>query len=287
MTRNTNDNFEENYAEEEEESQKGGVTFKDIFKMIGKHWIALIICALLGLAAGVVYGTAIKSPEYVSTGTVTVYPSSGSTTDPYTKTRDVCLYMQQSRVRNKVCEDLVAQGYTDYLMKDSSGNLVTDEEGNKVYNVSALAKQYSASVPTTLSSTSGSIFINVSATTDNAVLSQTIVNLVMSDSKTLVEGGDSVIASALGVSLSYDSATYPTDTSTSNVAIAAIGTLIGLLVGAVYGIVRELTNTRVNSRKELEAYTGFKVIGMIPNYKKQLEDEEADEESQTAAKKEK
>lgn len=287
MTRNTNENFEETYADEEEEGSKSGVTFKDILKMIGKHWIALVICALVGLAAGVVYGTAIKKPEYVSTGTVTVSPNNGSDTDPYRKTPDVCLYMQQSQVRNAVCEDLVSQGYSDYLMKDSSGNLVTDEGGNQVYDVEALAKQYTASVRTTLSSTSGSIFITVTSTTDDAVLSQTIVNLVMNDSKTLVEGGDSVIANALNVSLRCDSATYPTDQSTNNVVIAVIGALIGVLVGAIYGIVRELTNTRVNSKKELESYTGFKVIGMIPNYKKELEEDEADDEFKPAAKKEK
>ena len=39
-------------------------TFKDFLKMIGKHWVALVLAALLGLAGGVVYGRYVQKPKY-------------------------------------------------------------------------------------------------------------------------------------------------------------------------------------------------------------------------------
>ena len=47
--------------------------------------------------------------------------------------------------------------------------------------------------------------------------------------------------------------------------ISLIAGLVGLLGGALYGIIFEMANTHVVSEKELEAITGVKNIGTIPD----------------------
>lgn len=60
-------------------------------------------------------------------------------------------------------------------------------------------------------------------------------------------------------------ATTPTDTSMSKFTIVLIGLAAGLVAGVAYSIIFEVADTHVVSSKEIEADTGVKVIGIVPD----------------------
>lgn len=248
---NNNRIIQENSNTEEE----SGITLSDIWRMIKKNWVAIVICLFVGLAGGAVYAKAIKKAKYTSSGTLMIVKENTELSDCRNMAGVVYGYIDTGTVKENVTNKMIELGYSS-TYKDKDG----------VIDTSALT--YSASMPTFGSSTNTSIFITISATTNKAQMSKDLVNTVMEVTRDLCESDNSKMNIAKGYVNISSYASDSKDTSTSTLIISLIGTLIGVVVGAGYAIIRELTNVHVSSKMELETLTGYKVIGMIPKYNK-------------------
>ncbi len=247
---NNNKIVQDNSSEEE-----SGITLNDIWRMIKKHWVAIVICLFVGLAGGAVYAKTIKKPKYTSTGTLMIVKENTELSEDRNMAGVVYGFISTGTVKENVANKMISIGY-ESVYKNKDG----------VIDTSALT--YTPSLPTYGSSTNTSIFITISATTSKAKMSKDLVNTVMEVTKELCESDNSKMNIAKGYVNISSYASDSKDTSTSTLIISLIGTLIGLVVGAAYAIIRELTNVHVSSKIELETLTGYKVIGMIPKYDK-------------------
>lgn len=249
--------------EETYDSEESGISLGDIWRMIKKHWVGLVICLFVGLAGGVLYGKVIKKPKYQSTGTMLINKEGATLNDAKAWAGAIYNYSTTDKVKLLTGKKMVELGYKTQFVNDK-GEIDT----SKIV--------YTASMPTYGGSTNTSIFINISASTSDAKMSQDLVDTIMTATQELIDNDDAQMSSAKGFVNISSKASAAVDTSTSNVMIALIGVLIGVVVGAGYGIVRELTNVHVASKSELENLTGYKVIGMIPKYgeDKKFDDED-------------
>lgn len=263
-----NNNYYGSEPGNEEESSESSISFSQIWHMIKKHWIAVAVCTLLGLAGGVLYGRVIKDPEYEATAQIMVItPTQEDASTNITGSLNVAKeqaaviygYMTTTEVREAVCKSLAAK-YPDYDITDDS---------KKDQAMEDLAEQYTVTLPTIGSTSTTSIFVNVTSNTPEKQLSIDLANTVVNVTYDLANGSGSVSGYLKG-SIIVTQATTATDESVSNVIIAIVGTAIGLIVGCAFAIIKDLANIKVTSKYELEQLTGIKVIGMIPKYIDQI-----------------
>ena len=290
--RDLNENVEAIETPAESMSSEAQVSYslKDFFKMIGRHWIALILGGLIGLAGGIVYGRYIQKPKYQATSSIYILDDNGSGTAQEVITvaknmaRIASNYMTQSEVREQACKLLTGDAtYLEYVPENTYPQYKSETDGVVSYNISALKKSYSVTLEQ-FSSNDTSIFLHVTTTTKNADLSIDMANAVVCATRMLTENGETgtVAGTLKGYVHPMAPANDATNTATSAVVLASVGVVLGLVVGAGYGILRELLNTKVSTKRELEIITGIKVIGMIPNYIEKKPEEstlEADDEA--------
>lgn len=279
---NYNDN-NNNYADEDDEAQ--GIKLSQIWHMIIKHWVALVICLLVGFAGGFAYSKIIKTPKFqattqlmiVNTDTATTTSSNQNISEALQKTQIAYGYLTSDEVVHAVYDELKAKNTDDRYKMDF---VIKDKTtGEEKADYESVKKLYSVTIPTVVSN-STSIFINITSTAKNEALAVDVANFVPKIAIELVNNDTSLGYAYLKNSLaSLGNVDSAKDTSTSTIMLALIGTLIGLVVGAAYGIIRELANTHVSSKTELEQLTGFKVIGMIPMYNSYVANTETKEET--------
>lgn len=248
-------------AREEQE----GITLSRIWHMIAKHWIVLVACTVVGFAGGIGYSKLIKTPKYQATTQIMTICN-----DPTLDTEKAISlslkqaaiaygYMSMDEVVNAVGAKMEANGYDAYT-KDSSGKKTGNVDTVTVKNY------YTVTIPT-VTNNATSVFVNVTSTCKTKQMAIDVANYVVDATIELVntEGTNGYMNLKNSIA-SMGKATNAKDTSTSTWVISLIGALIGVVLGAGYGIVRELTNTKVSSKQDLETLTGYKVIGMIPDY---------------------
>jgi capsular polysaccharide biosynthesis protein len=259
LNRPNGDNVE--YVEEEKE----GITLGQIWHMIIKHWVALVIVALVGLAGGFAYSKFFKTPKYQST--VKMMIKSGSTTTSADGEISLALkkaqiaygYLTTDEVATSVGKKMGAKNYDVYLKDDS---------GKKTENidVTAVMKLYSVSIPT-VTSNNTSIFLSITSTCKTEAMAIDVANFVATSAIELTNDTTSQVYGYLNNSLSSMGTAYSAkDSSTSTMILSLIGLLAGVVIGAAYGIIYELVDNRVKSKSDLETLTGYKVIGMVPKY---------------------
>lgn len=268
-----NDGISSPRQEEAEEQQ--GITLAQIWHMIVKHWVALVIFVFVGLIGGVLYSKVIKSPKYqasVQLMVVSHESASSSTTEninaAITKTRIAYGYITTDEVATAVAKKLNEKEGNNFYIKDDNGKY-TD-----TLDITSVKKLYSVSIPT-VTTNNTSVFLSITSTCKTEALAIDVANYVASSTIELSNQEGSQIYDYLKDSLvTLGSANYATDSSTSTLVIGLIGVLIGAVVGAAYAIIRELTNTHVSSKADLETVAGYKVIGMIPKYENKVNTEE-------------
>lgn len=275
-------NEPQQYNQQTQEEEKG-ITLSQIWHMIIKHWVALVILILVGFAGGFGYSKFIKTPKYQSSiQLMIITPQSESTSTSSNislslqKTNIAYNYIKYDEVATSVAKKMAAKNY-DVNKKDTSGNKIENE-----YDLTTVKSYYSVSIPTVVSNTT-SIFLTVTSTCKTEAMAIDVVNFVAESAIELTNTPGTNGYAYLNNSLNtMGSATQAKDTSTSTLVISAIGALIGLVVGAAYGIIRELTNTHVSSKQELETLSGYKVIGMIPKQEVKEDEEEEKGENENA-----
>ncbi|MDD6240796.1 MAG: hypothetical protein PUA93_04345 [Eubacteriales bacterium] len=243
-----------------QDEEKSGVTFGQICHMIIKHWVAWVVFMFVGLAGGFGFAQYVKKPNYSSTAVMMISGSNISTSadiatnlnTAYNQANIAVTMMNTQIVYQKVTETL-ATTYTD--LKTTDG-----------YDYKTINKAYSATLAAS-GNTNSSIFINITAQTSDKQFSQDIANTVASTAISIANNNADY--SYLKGSLIVTSpASEATDTSMSKAVVTLIGLLIGVIVGALYGVIYEFADNKVTSKVELENLTHVKVIGMIPDFRR-------------------
>ncbi len=274
--RNEEFNRDSQTFETVEDNEKEGINLSRLWHMVYKHWVAAVVLMLVGLAAGVGYAKLIKAPKYQASVQLMVVNTTSSSTEEnineaLKKTQIAYVYMTTADVATSAGQKLADKGY-DVYAKDSEGKKTED------IDVSAVQKLYAVSIPT-VTSNNTSVFLNITSTCKSSDMAVDVANFVADATITLANDSSNEISSYLNNSLSkIKPALYANDTSTSTAVIAIVGTLIGLVLGVAYGIVRELLDNKVSSKNDLEVLSGYKVIGMIPEYRHQAKPEKKESE---------
>ena len=276
MKKTNEDEIENEIAPVEEdlgkaETEKSGITLSQIGHMIWKHWVAALVCLLVGLAGGVGYSKFLKTPKYQATVQLAVVEnSSDSTTDNITlalrKTQIAYGYMTSDEIVTKLGEKLGAKDYDVYL-KDKDGKKKDEIDVSKVKGY------YTVAIPT-VTTNNTSIFLTVTSTCKTEQMAIDVANFTVEATIECANASENIKGLLKNSIVSMGNANSAKDTSTSTLVFAAVGALAGLVIGAAYGIVRELLNSKVSSKVDLETITGYKVIGMIPKYENAPEKKE-------------
>ena len=276
MKKTNEDEIENEIAPVEEdlgkaETEKSGITLSQIGHMIWKHWVAAVVCLLVGLAGGVGYSKFLKTPKYQATVQLAVVEnSSDSTTDNITlalrKTQIAYGYMTSDEIVTKLGEKLGAKDYDVYL-KDKDGKKKDEIDVSKVKGY------YTVAIPT-VTTNNTSIFLTVTSTCKTEQMAIDVANFTVEATIECANTSKNINGLLKNSIVSMGNANSAKDTSTSTLVFAAVGALAGLVIGAAYGIVRELLNSKVSSKVDLETITGYKVIGMIPKYENAPEKKE-------------
>jgi len=248
----------ENPVPEEER----GKTFGEYWAMIRKHWVSVVVCTIVALAVGLSYDLGFKSEKWEVSGSAMVLSVDDDLTSDQVTSTDVnySLVLLQT-VNDLMTDDPVLEAISDSLAEDGYKN-----SSGENYTIAQIENMLSVS-PRTFSSTSKSLFIDVTATSSDPELSVKLVNYCLIDTVNLISDSDDYgfLNNCLHIT-SYATLTSAEDVATSTVLISGISILLGLIVGVIYSIIKELTNIYVVSRKELENNTGLKVIGLVPDY---------------------
>jgi capsular polysaccharide biosynthesis protein len=257
-------------------------TLGEYWRMITKHWIGVLAIIVVFIIGGGIYGGAIKKAKWKCTGNVLVsdddVTDNTGTTSVTTNNISATLtwvntisdFLEGNLVLNKVAEDLKSDGYS--YSPD---------------NTAAVAALYSSNPRSYTSSAATSLYIDVASTTSNKTLSAKVVSYVLNEGQNIIDEDYANHLASKTTNGCWQFKRYyeiffgsdytslsATDVSTSLTVIIAAAGLIGLVVGVAYAIIREVNNVYVVSKKELENMTGLKVIGVIPDYHNEGDDEQ-------------
>lgn len=212
-------------------------------KLIRYHWVAVLICAQLGVLLGAAF--AITSPrEYTAQADVFVQVSGGSSTSDVAAATNFS--QQQARNFSAVAtREIVLQAVIDDLGLDSS--------------VTQLRSQVSTTVP--LNST----MITIAGTDRTADTAADIANAVATELTAVVPRLTPEVVGESTVRMQIiERATPPAGPSSPNVPLLLLlGLLGGLVLAAVVVAIRAAVGARVHSAEEAAAIAGAAVIGTI------------------------
>lgn len=216
---------------------------RSVLRLIRYHWVAVLICAQLGLMAGA--AVAITAPrEYTASADVFVQVTGGSSTSDVASTTNFS--QQQARNFSAVADrEVVLAPVIDELGLDMT--------------VAQLRGRVSTVVP--LNST----MITISVTADTPQSAAEIANQVATSLTEVVPDLTPEVFGESPVRLQViETATPPARPSSPNVPLYLFfGLLAGLVAGAVLVVIRGVVGTRLSSPEQATEITGAPVIGTI------------------------
>lgn len=242
---------------EEENKQEDGLSLSDIFRMFKKNIILILALTILGLAGGVTYSYAIAKPDYQSKGQVLVNVNKNGSDDlAYNDLMFAFNYVET--ISNFMVSEPVVQAVIDKIMVMPEYKDAYTAKEMKVFAGKVKAEAVA------LTSTTKSLFINVSSTNNNAKLAKALVDTTLSTAKEIADtdGNYTIFSGFIKITSLGSEAIY---VSTSKLVITAVVTAVALVLGLVIAIIKEMLNNKVTSKDELEALTNIGVIGVIPN----------------------
>ncbi len=239
--------------------EEKGITLSQLFHMVLKHWVAIVILVLFGLSVGVIYGRVVKQPKYQAQTQLMVLAQDT------TGTQSQKLELTDRLVRityGYLTSTEVRQQTLDYLVENNPK--FVNVKGQPRYDSVSIGSLYTPQLQYSTSNTP-TPFIKVVATSSDKDMAIAVANAVVTITTDLCDN-EGQLSNLLKNCLTPETTEIAKDSSMSNTIIALVGVLGGLVVGALYGVIRELLNTKVGSKNEIEQMTGYKVIGMIPMY---------------------
>ncbi|MBD5785288.1 polysaccharide biosynthesis tyrosine autokinase [Cellulosimicrobium terreum] len=216
----------------------------DYLSLLRKRWVSVAVLGIVGALLGGALSF-VTTPTYSARSQVFVsVQGSDSTTD--------LLQGSNFTVRQ-------VKSYTELVTSPRVLDPVVEELG-LAEDASSLAARVRAESPL------DTVLINVIATDESPRLAADLANAtarslaeVVGELETPAGAGESPVQIS-----TVRSATVPESPSSPNTRLnVALGLVLGLVVGVVLAVLREVLDTRVRSRADVESVTGAAVLGVI------------------------
>lgn len=217
----------------------------DVLGLLRKHWLFVLVFALLGAAAGLVWA-ASQAPEYSARAEVIITVTSGQTTGELAQGSS----FSQQQARNFAAlatREIVLAPVIDELDLDMT--------------VATLRRQVSATVPLNTS------LISIEARHSSPQVAADIANAAARELAHTVTGLSPKVDDLQGAPVRaqlVETATVPSGPSSPNITLLAVfGFLAGLVAAVALQVASELAVSRIRTTDQLEAVTGLPVLGSI------------------------
>ncbi len=220
------------------------ISVKDLFKIIIKNLLCIIICATVGLAGAFSIFKFIVRPTYISSVKLYVYTKEESkNTTNYNDLNDLN-YAQK-----------VVNTYIEMLRTDSFYKSVKDKAGLD-YSIEDLKKMINFSI---LNDTE---VFQVLVSSHNPEESKKIADTITALAPQTIS---SIKESALLKVV--DSASFPSRASSPNLLLDSIvGFLLGIVIAVLYVLLKEMLDVRIKQEEDLMAKYNIPILGSIPAF---------------------
>ncbi len=217
----------------------------EVFKVLRRHWLFIVVSALLGAALGLGWA-ATRTPEYSARAEVFITVTSGQTTGELAQGSN----FSQQQARNFAAlatREIVLAPVIDTLELDAT--------------VAELRRSVSATVPLNTS------LISLQATHPVPALAADIANAAARELANTVAGVSPKVDDLKGAPVRaqlIENATVPTVPSSPNISLLAIfGLLFGLVLAVVVQIVSGMAVSRIRTPQQLETTLGRPLLGSV------------------------
>lgn len=229
-----------------EQEPSSGLTFRDIWFIIRKHWIAIVCFIVACTAAGFIWSR-VEPPVYQSTGTMLVSYESNSTN--------------------------IAQDYTfsNYI----SGTYVVFVKEDVVLEKVSAKLNNEFTVPQLRSATSvknDSLVLKITFTANNKDTAKKVVQTIIETAQEVADtthdenGVEKPTYHLLYDNLKVLSPAKDGVRTTHTLRNTAIGGAAGVVLAILYVVIRELSDHTFKSTEEIERMLNLPVLAGIPEY---------------------
>ncbi|MGN6219642.1 MAG: polysaccharide biosynthesis tyrosine autokinase [Microbacterium sp.] len=220
---------------------------RDYMRGLRRHWVAIILITLVGLATGYAW-TLVQTPVYEGSASGLLKPIlSADDAGATSAAQDAMARAKIPTFLDLAESERVAQGAIDQLHLDTTPAAVinritvTNPTSTSILKVSAQAE-----TPEEASDLASAWITSLSTVADEVL-------------------GDGTAGSADVTVEAYDAAGKPTKPIFPDVNTAVlVGGVLGLGFGIAFALVRTVSDRRIRMGDDIEARTGVSVVGTIP-----------------------
>lgn len=221
------------------------IDLKDLFRLLLKNSLVLIICAIVGLAGAFSISKYLIKPSYISSVKMYVYTkNSDAEVQGYNYLNDLN-YAQK-----------IVNTYIEMLRTDNFYKAVKDKVSLN-YSIPELKSMISFTV---LNDTE---VFQVSVTSHKPEDSKQIADTItMLAPQTIRDIKESALLRVV------DSASFPLSPSSPNIPVnSAVGCLVGIVIAVIFVFLKESLDVRIKQEEDLTEKYNIPILGSIPSFK--------------------
>lgn len=239
-----------------------GLSFFDLFQIIKRRMISIIVCVLVFFGLMVTYSYTIQKPVYTTSATVMVNPtisgSSSSINNDYTYVQRI-MSTYEILFKSRLVLGEVSENIQNYQHDDGSVSHLNYSTGS-LYSMTTI-EVLSGSVIANVDSLIFRISVSGYNADDCAIIANEIIKVAQSLPST--EGDFAILRNS---TLTTVDKALPNYSYSKNLfRNGVIGIALGLVVAAVYIVIRELTDTTVSDAKSIETILELNVLAVVPD----------------------
>ncbi len=242
--------------------EEKGLSFFDLFQIIKRRMISIIVCVIVGFGLMITYSYTIQKPVYTASATVMVNPtisgSSSSINNDYTYVQKI-MSTYEILFKSRLVLGEVSENIQDYSNKDGSISHLNYTVGS-IYSMTTI-EVLSGSVISNVDSLIFRISVSGYNADDCAIIANEIINVAKSLPS--IEGDFSILRNSTLTTV--DEALPNYNYSKNLFRNGVIGIALGLIFAAVYIVIREATDTTISDAKSIEDILGLNVLAIVPD----------------------
>lgn len=223
-----------------------GLSLKEIFHIIKKHLVAIILFIVAGVAAGIGYSY-IEAPEYVASASLIAMPDQASNASTATEYNGM---------------SMIAETFVSFVSENVVVNDVVDSLKGSYPDVTAKMVKSGMSV------SNKNLIIKVSYYSDQPQKSIDFTNQIIDSVVKIanIEENGSPKYKLLAGNLQGLSDAEKATLNSHKLKNTAIAGAVGLVIAAAYTIIFELLDNSFRTEKEVETELDLPILSVIPFY---------------------
>ncbi len=245
------------------DQEKEGLSLIDMWRIIKKNILIVIISTVIATAAAIVYAFVMVAPKYQANGSVLIDTSSKKETGTdsiiaglrYVPTLNDYLY--EEKFLTEVAEDLTQKGFYN-------AEYIAQLKENDRFPTLLNSLRSSLSV----SNTENSLIVKIYFNSTEGEFAQAAVESIISKITTISADEYELLS---GVIKEASSASGYYSVSNGRTIYILVGFVGGLVIGLAIAFIKELTNNDIHNSEDVEKIVNAKVLGVIPDFETKKE----------------